>query len=193
MAKITAPRTNASTTGWRPSAVATATYTAPHTTPEIEPARDFCNPVTPPPAPTKQARPTKTGQSCRLILPRWDMIAQTAATIPRLSALVVDALIGASEKGDESGANIMNGESAVQRRASKRVELHRLPSRSTRAIPGDRHGPPSPDSGPPRAARIRVRRIPGTARCLFAIGAERSRGSLRSTRPGTAAPARPRP
>src|SRR5262245_247682 len=94
MPNTAAPSTRASTISCRPSAVDTAMYSAAQTTPEIVPTIDFCSPIMPPPAPTKQPRPTITVHSWRLILRRCEIAAHTAATIARLRALVVDALIG---------------------------------------------------------------------------------------------------
>src|SRR2546430_7223119 len=116
MPKTAAPRSRASRRSFRPSAVDTAAYSRAHTTPDAEPSTDFCSPITPPPAPTKHARPTMTGQSCNGSLPKCEMTAHRAATIARLNALVVEALIGwASSKKEECGANIMNGPCCVQR------------------------------------------------------------------------------
>src|SRR5882672_8054777 len=91
--KTAAPSSRASRRSFRPSAVDTAAYSSAQTTPDAEPSTDFCSPMTPPPAPTKQARPTRTGQSCSGTLPKWEMTAHRAATIARLKALVVEALM----------------------------------------------------------------------------------------------------
>src|SRR3989442_13503631 len=91
--KTAAPSSKASRRSFRPSALDTAAYSSAQTTPDAEPSTDFCSPITPPPAPTKQARPTRTGQSCSGTLPKWEMTAYRAATIARLNALVVEALM----------------------------------------------------------------------------------------------------
>src|SRR5881398_3045982 len=64
-----------------------------HTTPDKLPRTDFWSPIIPPPAPTKQARPTITGHSCSGSFPRCETIVQTATTRAKLSAFVVVAFI----------------------------------------------------------------------------------------------------
>src|SRR5881409_3082434 len=93
MPKIATPRTSASTNACLPSAAEMETYSAAQTMPESVPSTDFCSPITPPPAPTKQPRPTSTGHNCRFTFRRCEMAAHTAATIARLKALVVEALM----------------------------------------------------------------------------------------------------
>src|SRR3981081_1096107 len=93
MPNTATPSTSASTISCRPSAPETARYTAAQAIPETVPRTDFCSPITPPPVPTKQPRPTITGHNCRLIFSTCETPAHRAATIARLNALVVEALM----------------------------------------------------------------------------------------------------
>src|SRR2546422_5568832 len=68
MANTAAPKTSACTRSRPPSARVAAWAASAQTTPEIVPASVLCNPGTPPPAATAQARPTSTGQSDRFTL-----------------------------------------------------------------------------------------------------------------------------
>src|SRR5687768_17238681 len=85
-----------------------------HATPDAVLSADFCSPDIPPPAPTKQPRPTSTGQSCNGSFPKWEITAHRATTSAMLSALVVNAFIGRPPERGRRGANIMNGALGVQ-------------------------------------------------------------------------------
>src|SRR5712691_5225770 len=123
MPNTAAPSTRAATTPCLPSAPETATYSAAQMTPEIVPRIDFCSPMTPPPAPTKQPRPTITGHNCRFTLRRCEMAAHAAATIAKLKAFVVEALIGRASS-IEGGLRRQHNEQAL--RCATAVELTAL-------------------------------------------------------------------
>src|SRR5947209_12135019 len=91
--------------------------------PESAPRIDFCSPMTPPPARTKQPRPTITGHNCRFTLSRCEMAAHAAATIAKLKAFVVEALIGRASS-IEGGLRRQHNERAL--RCATAVELKSL-------------------------------------------------------------------
>src|SRR5947208_3244292 len=134
-----APSTSASRISCLPSAAAMAIYSAAQMTPEIVPRIDLCSPMTPPPAPTKQPRPTITGHNCRFTLSRCEMAAHTAATIAKLKALVVEALIcwaSSSEGGLRRQHNGLagRGATAVWLRSLNYIGFHRVILRQSQPI-----------------------------------------------------------
>src|SRR5216117_352090 len=139
MPNTAAPSTRAATTPCLPIAPETAMYSAAQMTPEIVPRIDLCSPMTPPPAPTKQPRPTITGHNCRFTLSRCEMAAHTAATISKLKALVVEALIcwaSSSEGGLRRQHNGLagRGATAVWLRSLNYIGFHRVILRQSQPI-----------------------------------------------------------
>src|SRR6266567_264642 len=113
-----------------------AWYTIPNTAaPSTSASRISCLPS----AAAKQPRPTITGHNCRFTLSRCEMAAHTAATIAKLKALVVEALIcwaSSSEGGLRRQHNGLagRGATAVWLRSLNYIGFHRVILRQSQPI-----------------------------------------------------------